>query len=105
MSLGSTCTCGILIRSPQIAIFATPGTCMIRERIVQYAIIDISVSDMDLDVTPIFMNRPVTETGGMITGGAAQVGSDGSTVCMRSCTNWRARSSSVPGLKSISIED
>ena len=32
---GSTWTCGILIRSPQIATFATPGTRSKRPRIVQ----------------------------------------------------------------------
>ena len=35
MRFGSTCTWGSLIRSPQIATFATPGTCMMRARIVQ----------------------------------------------------------------------
>ena len=32
---GSTRTCGILMRSPQIATFATPGTRSRRARIVQ----------------------------------------------------------------------
>jgi len=48
---------------------------------------DISVSGIVSDERPIFMNRPVTEIGGIITGGAAQVGSEGITVCIRSCTN------------------
>ena len=47
----------------------------------------MSISDMVSDEMPIFMNRPVTEMGGIITGGAAQVGSDGITCCIRSCTN------------------
>src|ERR1044072_1879520 len=75
---GSTCTCGILMRSPQIATLATPGTRSSLARIVQYAIIDMSVSGMVFDDTPIFMKRPVVDTGGIITGGAAQVGSVGS---------------------------
>jgi hypothetical protein len=33
------------------------------------------------------MTRPVDDTGGIITGGAAHVGKVGSTVAMRSCTN------------------
>ena len=54
---------------------------------------------------PICMARPVAETGASITGGAAQVGRLGVTVASRSCTSWRARSRSVPGLKISSIED
>src|SRR5262245_25800321 len=102
---GSTCTCGILIRSPQIATLATPGTRSNRARIVQYAIMDMSVSGMVLDDSPIFMNRLVTETGGIITGGAAQVGNMEMMLGMRSNTSCRARSSSVPGLNSISMDD
>jgi hypothetical protein len=102
---GSTWTSGILIRSPQIATFATPGTSNIRARIVQYAIIDRSVSGIESEDTPTFRNRPVVEIGGIITGGAAHVGSVGMIVAMRSCTSWRAVSSSDPGLKYISIED
>ena len=65
----------------------------------------MSVREIVLDESPIFMNRPVTDTGGMRTGGAAQVGKLGITVAMRSCTNCRARRMSVPGLKSSSIDD
>ena len=43
------------------------------------------------DDRPIFMTRLVVETGGIITGGAAQVGSVvRTTVAMRSWTSWRA---------------
>src|SRR6266704_870991 len=102
---GSTWTCGILIRSPQIATLATPGTRSRRARIVQYAIIDMSVSGRDLEDSPIFMNRPVTDTGGIKTGGAAQVGKLGITAAMRSATSCRARRMSEPGLNSSSIDD
>ena len=102
---GSTSTCGILIRSPQIITLATPGTRSKRARIVQYAIIDISVRGTVFEESPIFMTRPTLDTGGIITGGAAQVGIVGSTASRRSCTNCRARSSSVPGLNSSSIDD
>ena len=40
-----------------------------------------------------------------MTGGAAQVGNVGITVARRSCTNCRARRTSVPGLKRSSIDD
>ena len=66
---------------------------------------DISMSEWVLDVMPICMARPVADTGASMTGGAAQVGRLGDTVASRSCTSCRARSRSVPGLKSTSIED
>ena len=37
----------------------------------------MSMTDMDLDDMPIFMTRLVAETGGIMKGGAAHVGSDG----------------------------
>ena len=102
---GSACTVMSWSRSFQMATLATPGTRSSRARIVQYAVIDISMSEWFFDVMPICMARPVAETGASMTGGAAQVGRLGDTVAMRSCTSWRARIRSVPGLNSSSIED
>ncbi len=45
------------------------------------------------------MTRLVDDNGWIMTGGAAQVGRVGSTVAIRSFTNWRAKIMSVPGLK------
>ena|SRR5207249_7363280 len=84
MRPGTTWTCGILIRSPQMATFATPGTRSSRARIVQYAIIDMSVSETVLEDSPIFMKRPVVDTGGIMKGGAAQFGNVGVTVAILS---------------------
>src|SRR5262245_3210917 len=66
---------------------------------------DMSIRDTVFDDTPIFITRPVDETGGMITGGAAQVGIVVRTVVKRSWTSCRARTRSVPGLNSSSIDD
>ena len=103
--VGSAWTVMSWSRSFQMATLATPGTRSSRARIVQYAVIDISMSEWFFDVMPICMARPVAETGASMTGGAAQVGRLGDTVAMRSCTSWRARIRSVPGLNSSSIED
>ena len=35
---------------------------------------DRSITDISLEVMPIFITRAVAESGGIITGGAAQVG-------------------------------
>src|SRR3990170_1143374 len=51
------------------------------------------------DEIPIFIARLVDDKGWIMTGGAAQVGNRGVTAATRSCTNWRARMRSVPGLK------
>ncbi len=51
------------------------------------------------------MTRLVADTGGSMTGGAAQVGRLVCTVASRSCTRWRASHSSVPCLKMSSIEE
>ena len=96
--LGFTSTCICFRRSPQIATFATPGTPSSRARIFQYVVIDRSMSDMSFDDRPIFMIRLVAETGGIITGGAAQVGSVGATVLRCSWTSWRAVRKSAPRL-------
>ena len=96
---GSACTVIICSRSPQMATLATPGTRNIRARIVQYAIMDISISESSFDVMPIFITRLVADNGGSMTGGAAQVGRKGVTLANRSCTSCRTRSWSASGLK------
>src|SRR6266516_5393005 len=77
---GCACTVMSWSRSFQMATLATPGTRSSRARIVQYAVIDISISEWFFDVMPICMARPVAETGASMTGGAAQVGRLGDTV-------------------------
>ena len=74
MRPGSTCTVIICRRSFHSATFATPGTEQ-SGRIVQYAVMDISMSEWSFDVILICNARPVADTGASITGGAAQVGS------------------------------
>src|SRR5438093_9855754 len=88
-----------------MATLATPGTPSKRALMVQYAIMDRSIRDTSFDDTPIFITRPVDETGGMITGGAAHVGNAVRTVTSRSWTSCRARTTSVPGLNRSSIDD
>src|SRR5512144_2562000 len=66
---------------------------------------DRSITDRSFDDTPIFMTRPVDETGGMITGGAAHVGNVVRTVVRRSWTSCLASTTSVPDLKSNSIDE
>ena len=51
------------------------------------------------------MTRLVVEIGWRITGGAAQVGSVGTTVASRSWTTWRAWIRSVPRSKMSSTDD
>src|SRR5690242_13712085 len=105
MRAGSTWTCIIWSRSPQIATLATPGTCNSLARIVQYEIIDISIRDLVFEESPIFITRLVADTGWSMTGGAAQVGIVGITVWTRSDTSCRACNRSVPCLKRSSIEE
>jgi hypothetical protein len=62
-------------RSPQIGTLATPGTRRSRARIFQYAVIDRSITDLVSDVTPIFMTRLVDESGWIMNGGLAHLGS------------------------------
>ena len=57
------------------------------------------------DETPIFMTRLVVEVGGIMNGGAAQVGRDGVTASTRSCTSCREWRMSVPSLNSSSTDD
>src|SRR5437899_3922129 len=66
---------------------------------------DMSMSDHDLEESPIFMTRAVADTGWIMTGGAAQVGNVDVTVTTRSWTTCRAFRRSVPGLKMSSIDD
>src|SRR5919204_4608597 len=66
---------------------------------------DSSVRSNLSDETPIFMIRLVDDSGGIMNGGLAQLGSVGVTCATRSCTSWRARSSSVPCLKISRIEE
>ena len=96
---GSTPTWYALMRSPQMATFATPRTPSNRARIFQYAVIDMSSSDIVFDDSPIFMTRLVAESGCIMMGGAAQVGSVFCTVAIRSWTSCRACIVSVPRLK------
>ena len=55
--------------------------------------------------TPIFTTRAVVDVGGMMTGGAAQVGSEGVTEVTRSATSCRACRMSVPGSNWSSIDE
>ena len=85
---------------------ATPGTRM-------QALADLPVGDRgQLDQVdarpsdrPIFMIRLVADSGGIIHGGLAHVGSSAAICASRSWTSWRARSSSVPRSKMSWIED
>ena len=72
--------------SPQIAMFATPGTLSRRGRIVQYEIIDMSICETASELSPIFITRLVADSGWSITGGAAHVGSLGTIWASRSAT-------------------
>ena len=71
---GSVCTWYMCNRSPQIATLATPGTRSSRARMFQYAVIDMSMTDIVSDDRPIFMVRLVDDSGWIITGGAAHFG-------------------------------
>ena len=51
------------------------------------------------------MTRLVDDSGWIMTGGAAHVGSVGVTMAMRSGTSCRASRRSVPGLKIITIDE
>src|SRR3990172_1765069 len=65
----------------------------------------MSIRDPVSDDSPIFITRLVADSGWIITGGAAQVGSVGVTVPTRSATSCRAFSWSVPGLKYSVMDD
>ncbi len=65
----------------------------------------MAISEWSFDDIPICTARPVAETGGSMTGGAAQVGRLETTVSNRSATSCLASSRSVPGLKISSIDD
>ena len=55
--------------------------------------------DLSFVVTPIFMTRLVDDTGGIMTGGAAQVGMLRVAMATRSVTSCRAANSSAPRSK------
>ncbi len=97
----------MLMRSPQIGTFATPGTRIRRVLIFQYVVIDRSIrsSSGSVVVSPIFMTRLVADSGWIMKGGLAHVGSCGEICAMRSATCCRAVNRSVPGLKIISTDD
>ena len=63
----------------------------------------MSISERLSDVRPIFITRLVDESGWIITGGAAQVGSCGVIVPTRSSTTCRACMRSVPRSNSSTI--
>ena len=65
----------------------------------------MSISETESEVIPMCITLRVADTGGIITGGAAQVGRVGVTIRTRSETSWRASSRSVPGLKSSWIDE
>src|SRR5207245_778034 len=54
---------------------------------------------------PIFMTRLVDDSGWIMTGGPAQLGSWATVSAIRSPTHWRAWRTFVPGLKIISIDE
>ena len=87
------------LRTPQIAALATPGTCISAGRMVHCASVVRSRGDIDVEVSPICITRLVADTIGYICGGSHQVGNVGEVVCSRSCTSWRACSTSVPDRK------
>src|ERR1700710_2883741 len=65
---------------------------------------DRSITDRPFDVTPIFITRLVVDTGGIMTGGAAQVGMPRVAMATRSVTSCRAVNSSAPRTK-IAVTD
>ncbi len=82
---GSVWTWSCSSCSPQIGTLATPGIPSSRARIFQYAIVDSWICESVSDRSPIFITRLVADSGWIMTGGAAQVGSWGVATAMRSC--------------------
>src|SRR3712207_1581565 len=66
---------------------------------------DRSITDLSGEVMPIFIVRLVAESGGIMNGGAAQVGRLGVATATRSVINWRTRISSTPGLKISTMDE
>src|ERR1051326_4841293 len=64
-----------LLRKPQVATLATPGTAISLGRMVYCAIIDRSIGDRLLDVSPICTTRLVADTIGYICGKSHHDGS------------------------------
>ena len=71
----------------------------------QYEIIDISMRDLVSEDKPIFITRLVEDNGWSMIGGAAQVGSVGMTVAIRSDTNCLAVNRSMSFLNSMMMEE
>src|SRR6516164_1896859 len=74
-------------------------------RIVYCAIIDRSISDSELDVTPICITRLVADTIGYICGGSHQLGRLCAVACRRSWTSCRACRTLVPRRKYSQIAE
>src|SRR6185437_10106303 len=102
---GSASTMICLLRKPQVATLATPGTAISLGRMVYCAIIDRSIGDSELDVSPICTTRLVADTIGYICGKSHHDGSVCATACSRSWTSWRACRLSVPDRKYSQIAD
>src|SRR5437879_10782094 len=64
-----------------------------------------SIWDLSFVVTPIFITRLVDDTGGIMTGGAAQVGIPCVAMATRSVTSCRAANSSAPRSRIAVTED
>ena len=71
---GSTRTCNCRSRCPQIATLATPGTAISRGRIVQSAIVVMSICESVFDVMPILSARLSDDSGDSSTGARATAG-------------------------------
>jgi hypothetical protein len=93
------------MRSPQIGMLATPGTDIMRNFIVQYAIIDRSIMSYFFDLMPIFSARLVDDSGCSITGMPDDCGSAASAICRSSETRRRASITSSPSLKISRMSD
>src|SRR5882724_521615 len=72
---GSAWTMICLLRKPQVATLATPGTAISLGRMVYCAIIDRSIGETAVDVSPICTTRLVADTMGYICGKSHQLGS------------------------------
>ena len=97
---GSTWTWSMLqLLAPDRRRWRRRARCSSRGRIVQYAIIDMSIRDTVSDDMPIFMTRLVAESGWIMNGGAAHVGSDGVTRRRRSCDELAGPEQVRPGLE------
>ena len=92
------------MRCPQIDTLATPGTPVSRGTMVHCASTDISISETDLELSPMFMMRLAVATVCSNVGAVDTFGRARAWV-IRSLTICRARMRSVPGANNKSIED